>query len=388
MNKIFNIFFTTGISILFFAIAILALENGLRYHSSQNQHLLNRPPLTREQENDIKLMLNDLKNTPQYKWTHPLLGTHLTRSDANWTKNYSATFSQLHDRITNQQEEEWMTRRSLSTTQEGKVVFDVYYTFDKQFRRKVPEPRDLKTSNIILSGCSFTFGIGLNDRDTIQYHLAHMRPQTKIHNLGLGASAVSQQLQILDLFPKRAKLPKKKKSIAVYLYIDHQLNRIACGLECLADDYVWMMYMPRYLVKGDSVELKGKFREFFPWSVNWTKHFRQFETFGLWPGVMEANDQETFVLFAKLIKEYERRLKEDSGISELVVMNLYSSTDAFEHVQKELEKVGIKSADLTYANLEKLIGKNWTIPVDGHPSPPAAFSMAWLINHHLKMMGL
>jgi hypothetical protein len=388
MNKRFQAIFWIGQALLYIAILILGLENGLRFYSSLDQHLLRAPELTHEQEADITLMMADLKKSPQFKWTHALLGSHLTRNDADWTQDYNSTFAQLQERIVYQQDSELMTRRSLSRTLDGKTIFDVHYTFDRQFRRKVPEPPNPKTSNIVLSGCSFTFGIGLNDRDTIQFHLAQRRPQTKIHNLGLGGSAINQQLQILDLFPERAKIPKKKKSIAVYLYIDHQLNRIACGRECLAGDNAWMMNLPRYVLKGDKVEFTGLFSQHFPWSNDWIKNFKQFEILGLWPGVMEANDQSTYKLFARLIKEYERRLKDDAGISELIVMNVFSSTDAFEHVQRELGKQGIRSVDLTYADMGRLIGRQWSIPVDGHPAPPTAFNMAWLIDRHLKKLGL
>lgn len=390
MIKVFKTVFWIVLGLIILAIPPMAVEIGLRFFSFDRSTFgLPFRSLTVEETKTLEALSLALIKSGKLKWTHSLIGSRLVRKDADWSKNYPGTYGNLRERITKQQKPNRLTVRSLVTTKgDGKVVFDVHYTLDKQYRRLVPETSKKKTDTIILSGCSYTFGIGLNDRETIQYALGQLRPSSKIFNLGLAGSSISEQFRIMDLFPHRTELPHIGNSIGVYIFTTHQLNRAVCGRECLVEENEWMLKLPRYTLENNLPTFRGNFNENFPWSEPIAKKMAKFEIFDLWPGIMTAHESSSYKLFATLLREYEVRLKMQAGISELIVVNASPDAREFVDFQKELTKIGMKSVDLTYAHTLESMSHLWNIPVDNHFAPPGAYATAWLIDHHLKKMGL
>jgi hypothetical protein len=82
-------------------------------------------------------------------------------------------------------------------------------------------PSEKGKEEILLIGCSFTMGMGLDDDQTFAWKLQQEFPKVSIRNLGVGAYGTYQSLLVL----KDQLLETKKPRAVVYGLIDHHLLR-------------------------------------------------------------------------------------------------------------------------------------------------------------------
>ncbi len=82
--------------------------------------------------------------------------------------------------------------------------YNVTYTIDAEGRRVTPSPAEPRAT-IVLAGDSFTFGIGVEDRETYAYLLgARYWPDVKVVNAGVGGWGIAQAyLTITDTLARR-----------------------------------------------------------------------------------------------------------------------------------------------------------------------------------------
>lgn len=140
---------------------------------------------------------------------------------------------------------------------DGSLVFDVHYGIlpDSGFNTlPINHRRSYRSSNrandsaeVVFLGCSFTFGVGINDSATIPWQVGKAL-DVDVQNLGGSGFGVHQAYQILRT--KYATIPDHKKRVFVYTFIPDHLIR-AKGV------YSWCLNDPYFTVKGDSLHLEG-----------------------------------------------------------------------------------------------------------------------------------
>jgi len=79
---------------------------------------------------------------------------------------------------------------------EGQVVFDVHYRLDERGRRRTPEVGDADGC-VVFFGGSFTFGDGVEDRETLPSQVALLGAGRRVVNLGMGGAGAQQMLAFL-----------------------------------------------------------------------------------------------------------------------------------------------------------------------------------------------
>lgn len=144
------------------------------------------------------------------------------------------------------------------------TIFDVCYTFDSLGHRVTPKDNGNPDGEILLFGCSYTFGHGLEDNQTWPWRLGQkLGANWKVTNYGVSAFGPQQMLTMLEegmITP-----PTVAKRQAFFLGIEHQVRRNA-GLiylpslryklspsgepvrDCLTSDtpYEILFTLPRY----------------------------------------------------------------------------------------------------------------------------------------------
>ena len=101
--------------------------------------------------------------------------------------------------------------------------FDDYYV--NNLRQKLRKPSGLEYSGhpIVLFGCSFTYGDGLTDKQTISYKLANYMKRP-VYNRGISGWGVQHMLWQLQNEPYLDTI--KNPEYVIYTYIDDHLHRM------------------------------------------------------------------------------------------------------------------------------------------------------------------
>jgi hypothetical protein len=170
----------------------------------------------------------------------------------------------------------------------NEIIFDSVYTFDELGRRATPVKKtDSYTKFISLFGCSFTYGHGLDDDETLNYFIASSQKDYFPYNYGIGAGALHQQLALINQ-PNFMSDVKEKEGAFVYVFINDHINRALGKVHNIAV----MRYTP-YFEENNSGEMVslGSFdqvRPFYTRSLLWIHSVfannilrnRQFPSFG------------------------------------------------------------------------------------------------------------
>ena len=127
------------------------------------------------------------------------------------------------------------------------VLFDVHYTIDPSGRRVTIPSASIAHSKkqILFFGCSFVFGIGINDDETLSSQVAAQTVQYEVFNYGVGGWGPNNLLRLLNSKSFGSDLPKKK-GIAIYEFIDHHMDRIFGSLNLFQLNPDWINSLPFY----------------------------------------------------------------------------------------------------------------------------------------------
>lgn len=108
---------------------------------------------------------------------------------------------------------------------EGKKIYQVSYHTDAFGRRHTPASgQDLASPFALFFGCSFIWGEGVADDETIPFYFAQERPDFVAYNYGIRGAGPHVLLSMM----KASKLEEQigqKKGLGIYYYVTGHLNR-------------------------------------------------------------------------------------------------------------------------------------------------------------------
>ncbi len=185
-----------------------------------------------------------------------------------------------------------------------RLIWDVMYKFDKYGRRltTIVPPAPAQRA-IIFSGCSFTFGTGLHEGETVPDLVAKALPEVKVYNAAIGASGTNQTLALLqmknfeDMFPE-------KESLFVYVYIhDHIIRSNA-----LYPALYWMKETPHYEWENKKLVSHGTIGEEKKWRTLFYRAMgKLFYPSSYFPELSDAHYQYSCDLVEEARRHYESR---------------------------------------------------------------------------------
>ncbi len=105
------------------------------------------------------------------------------------------------------------------------VIYEVVYTIDDRQRRVTPveDPQE-RDKFLLFFGGSFTFGEGVNDDETLPFHVAQLAPDYRPYNYGLSGYGPQQMLAKLQS-DELAEEVSETKGILIYTFIDAHVER-------------------------------------------------------------------------------------------------------------------------------------------------------------------
>jgi hypothetical protein len=134
-------------------------------------------------------------------------------------------------------------------------VYNAKYTINRSGYRETA-PMSINTSDtvssIVFFGCSYTFGMGLNDDQTIPYIVQdYEKDKYKVYNLGVGGYGPNQMLSAIEHNMLNS-IVKGKPRIFIFTAITDHINRVY-GLNLKAIRYE---YGPKYVIDEKTNQLK------------------------------------------------------------------------------------------------------------------------------------
>jgi hypothetical protein len=140
----------------------------------------------------------------------------------------------------------------------NRIVYDAVYTIGKNGLRMTPGSNPKGSCKVVFFGCSFVFGQGLNDNQTVPSYFARAGGgRYSVFNFGFLGYGPHQMLRAIE--SGRMARVAGRPNLVVYEAITDHVRRVA------GDDQ-WDRYGPRYVLDGASVHYDGPFhRGPSPW---------------------------------------------------------------------------------------------------------------------------
>jgi len=252
------------------------------------------------------------------------------------------------------------------------LVFSTTYTIDAHRRRIVSHtpPLDLapRRQFLLCFGCSFMFGIGVEDDQTLPFYLAQNAPGHHVYNYAFGTYGPHHTLAMLEE-PGFSEHVEEDDGIAIYLYLVCHCRRALGSMRMVSS---FGRNAPCYELDGHGrVVYQGSFAETRPWRgrlYDLLARDQILKFFRIDFPVMSARANAAFA--AEVLNAAFAQYQRDFGNDRFYVV-VYPAPAAHEQMFNEharvLEKRGLKV--LNYAGLFDRLAPGMLIEHEVHPTP-------------------
>lgn len=142
------------------------------------------------------------------------------------------------------------------------LIYDSIYTINKYSNRVIPENKNVeeKSNYALFSGCSITFGEGLNDDETISNYFTKISKIPSINTAvsGYGPHQTLMLLQDEKIFKRKSE--SKKIKYLIYRLLPNHINRAAGNVtwDTYGPCYKWDKKSNNLIYKGPFIKCKSK----------------------------------------------------------------------------------------------------------------------------------
>jgi hypothetical protein len=244
------------------------------------------------------------------------------------------------------------------------------YELDPHGFRVVPFTTAIqKNRHLIVAGCSFVYGIGVDGDQTLPFHLAKALPNWKVLNIARGGGSVIEPMYLFRNFDVRS-LDLPDEGLLVYHLLPNHVERIIPTWRVLQ----WQIGdFPHYELRNGNVEFAGTIGERASWKFAQIIKRRGLDYWwlrmtGLYTDWETSSSEEKLLAYLRELKnQYNKQFPK----GKMVVVSFlnhplvepYFDEESF---RSKLAAEGI----LVWQTQEKR--KDWKslfIPFDGHPTP-------------------
>ena len=242
---------------------------------------------------------------------------------------------------------------------DGRMIADVNYRIDRNGLREIPAEVQGRPYKVAFFGCSFMFGHGVEDDQTLPYYFIQAAQGT-VEGFNFAGEGWGPQQMLREIETGFVKQVAGAPAFAVYEAIPDHLRRV-CGRA------PWESGPQYKLCRGDGVCYSGPFHSKFyrilhHWlEKSWTVRFLE-------KHLTEPSEVSDLPLFLAVLKK-ARSLLEESGTEFVVV--LWDQNDLARVLLEALRAEQFKVIPLSSIVPNADQTKNPVTLSDGHPSPAA-----------------
>lgn len=266
----------------------------------------------------------------------------------------------------------------------GEVTFNTTYQFDDFGRRATPLPSKKFDSHTILVGCSFVFGMGLSDHETLAALLQEKSSNARAYTIALPGWSVGDVVASQEKTTMWDGIEPQNGMVLYNFSQSMHLRRFLGSLASVASNQLnsaYIAYDPhkkRYHFAG--VYTKNK--TWYVFIANLFNKSKLFRFIGLdWPRATE----ETLDNFAKAILQVKENYQEKYGNKNAFVV-YFEPEKKWNNLIPYLEKYKIHYLDYTNFRLTEHAQKELFIKYDNHPTREYNRLLAEQISCDLKLL--
>ncbi len=247
------------------------------------------------------------------------------------------------------------------------TLYDVLYTTDSRNHRITPYYPQAKVA-VVLVGCSFTFGNGINDEETFAYKLGkNLGPNYQVYNLGVPGTGPHRILSELENTQIHI-FKQFNKALFYYVAIDDHMRRASGSAH-------WDINGVFYKIKDGFAERAGTFSDILPFYRkkpihNWVTrsslynkiHYRLDMLFAPYP-----DESSQLALQSAIMHSMQKNIKDKYANSSFRILLWPPNTDTtFKPLLKDIPHVDLKTWFPNYdSEIEKYV---ISYPEEVHPS--------------------
>lgn len=275
------------------------------------------------------------------------------------------------------------TRTTHVRTVDGQTVYAAHYAIDALGRRVTPQANlPGRNEYLVFFGCSYTFGAGVEDDETLPVYAAEQAPRSRAYNYAFPGYGPHQMLVQLQREGLRSEI-EESSGIAVYTFIDHHINR-ANGMS----DALWGR-----LWDGPFFTVDDAGRLVHPGGFRWARPVQSFinyavsrsHTAGYFKRKFPPTNEGHVDLTARIIEEARDTFESKFGSDRFYVV-VYPRSVEGKRLIARLERAHVKVLDYSLLFAGRSV-QEMVIANDGHPSPAAHRIVAQQLASDLGIAG-
>lgn len=256
------------------------------------------------------------------------------------------------------------------------IFFDAHYNLDdRHVRLSRTEPLNQKLKNFIALGCSYTFGVGVNDSETITGHLAQKIKNYNFFNLGVPGGGLTEILDDVYYKDRLTHLNKNGGVVVYYFWQDH-FRRYFKNIDLPLADRTYYEIEDGKLVRSQPYAGVITWKNVFT-TLAEKSHFLRHINFG--QDNFSIENQDKFVNYLSFVQKF---YKENYNL-DFYVFILDPVNTPSKHFLENLTANKIK-----YIRHKRLIDRfeqhEITIGGDGHYNPKGLFVYSELTRFNVK----
>lgn len=247
------------------------------------------------------------------------------------------------------------------------LIYEMSYHLDSSGHRVTPDSLSANKKFGIFLGCSFTFGDGLNDNETIPFFFSKNTKTFKGYNFGYSGYGPNHALVKLQ-HDSLNKIVTQKEGIGFYVYIHDHINRTIGSMSNFTINHG---KAPCFEIEKENLVHKGLFIDAHP-DQSWVyKKMREngfCRYFGIgYPFWLREKD---FELTAKVLEEISKEFQKNFHTDQFYVI-IYPSMSQKEYESDENIVKYLKIKKIKYLDYRKIFDtttEGYFIPHDHHPT--------------------
>jgi len=266
------------------------------------------------------------------------------------------------------------------------LLFDVGLNLDSKGRRvtRLPGLTRPTEAHLLIFGCSYAFGEGVEDSETFAWKLGEKLPRHQVYNLafpGYGPHDLIARTIDSGSIDDIA----VSNGTAIYIFTTDQLRRVVGTATYIG---AWGATSPVLRNENHKIVILGRFVDIHPLKsaiYDWISRRNIFRFFKMdWP-VISERDYEKFADHILWLREEYRKHTSPNNDFVFVFYPERSRRLNYEWLRANLEKRQISFLDYTDRPMDHYLAEKSEIPLDGHPSAAAHEKLAEMLLSDLKL---
>ena len=247
---------------------------------------------------------------------------------------------------------------------EGETIYNVEYSLD-EWRRRKTKSTNKKNKNVLIYGCSYVFGTGVRDDQTIPAYVADMLPEFNVYNYGVLGGSFTGMLDDIKTGHRLTDINKNGGYLVYMFWYDH-IPRHFVSLHSLRNqyptisDFYYETKNGQLLSFNDSVQKNSiKYK-----ALKFLSRSELLYRTGLGYNYYNKHDLAEFLEYLKIIKSFYAK---NYNLEFLLVFMSPGDAPSQEFLTSlDKEKISYVVLESIFAYFEKF---ELLIPKDGHYTP-------------------